>query len=90
MKYCEYMCPGFAWSECMNYILECNVKFTGDNKMVVTELTTIPTWRVYKQVRSIFLIFSVQTFVYEQLLSCALDKNIFNDPLQSLQDCSVT
>ena len=20
LKYCEYMCPGFAWSECMNYI----------------------------------------------------------------------
>ena len=25
LKYCEYMCPGFAWSECMNYLLECNV-----------------------------------------------------------------
>jgi hypothetical protein len=20
LKYCEYMCPGFAWSECINYI----------------------------------------------------------------------
>jgi hypothetical protein len=27
LKYCEYMCPGFAWTECMNYLLECNVKF---------------------------------------------------------------
>ena len=27
LKYCEYMCPGLAWSECMNYLLECNVKF---------------------------------------------------------------
>jgi hypothetical protein len=26
LKYCEYMCPGFAWSECLNYLLECNVK----------------------------------------------------------------
>jgi hypothetical protein len=26
LKYCEYMCPGFAWSECMNYFLECNAK----------------------------------------------------------------
>ena len=26
LKYCEYMCPGFAWSECMNYLLECNAK----------------------------------------------------------------
>ena len=26
LKYCEYMCPGFAWSECMNYLLKCNVK----------------------------------------------------------------
>ena len=25
-KYCEYMCPGFTWSKCMNYLLECNVK----------------------------------------------------------------
>jgi len=28
-----------------------------------------------------FLIFSVQTYVHEKLLSCPLDKNIFNDPL---------
>ena len=26
MKNCEYMCPGFAWSECMNYLFECNAK----------------------------------------------------------------
>ena len=26
LKYCEYMCPGFAWTECMNYLLECNAK----------------------------------------------------------------
>jgi hypothetical protein len=26
LKYCEYMCPGFTWSECMNYLLECNVR----------------------------------------------------------------
>jgi hypothetical protein len=26
LKYCEYMCPGFAWSVCMNYLLECNAK----------------------------------------------------------------
>ena len=26
LKYCEYMFPGFAWSECMNYLLECNAK----------------------------------------------------------------
>jgi hypothetical protein len=26
LKYCEYMCPGFAWSECMNYPLEGNAK----------------------------------------------------------------
>ena len=32
LKYCEYMCPGFAWSECMNYemyLLECNAKLYG-------------------------------------------------------------
>jgi hypothetical protein len=52
---------------------------TGDNRMVVTEVTTIPTWRAQKQARSVFLIFSVQTYVQEKLLS--LDNNIFNDPL---------
>jgi hypothetical protein len=30
--------------------------------------------------------FSVQTYVHEKLLSCPWDKNIFNDPLQSLPD----
>jgi hypothetical protein len=54
---------------------------TGDNRMVVTEVTTIPTWRAQKQARSVFLIFSVQTYVHEKLLSCTLDKNVFNDPL---------
>ena len=32
LKYCEYMCAGFAWSECMNYkmyLLECNAKLYG-------------------------------------------------------------
>jgi hypothetical protein len=24
LKFCEYMRHGFAWSECMNYLLECN------------------------------------------------------------------
>ena len=52
---------------------------TGDNRMVVTEVTTIPTWWAQKQVRSFFLIFSVH--VHEKLLSCPLDKNVFNDPL---------
>jgi hypothetical protein len=49
--------------------------------MVITEVTTIPTWRAQKQARSFFLIFSVQTYVHEKLLSCPLDKYVFNDPL---------
>jgi hypothetical protein len=46
--------------------------------MVVTEVTTIPTWRAQKQVRSFFLMFSVQTYVHEKLLSCPLDKHVYN------------
>ena len=55
--------------------------YTGDNRMVVTEVTTLPKWRTQKQARSIFLIFSVQTYVHEKFLSCPLDKHAFNDPL---------
>jgi len=28
IKCYKYMCPGFAWSVCMNYLLECNVLVT--------------------------------------------------------------